>query len=103
MSDLKNDGRFPDESPVLTPYPLTPEQNTPDKRDSWSWLPGTVLEQVAPDEWLVVMDGRADLAYPDPDDPGEYLYPICFRDPSELRAVSVTEWERLRVRKEGAA
>jgi hypothetical protein len=79
-----NDGRFPEDSAVLVKYPLTGEQEKGDRKD-WPWLPGTVLGQCGPDEWHVVVDGVEELAEPDPDDPGEVLYPACFRDSSEIR------------------
>ena len=99
MSAFKNDGRFPEDSTVLTPFPLTPEQ-TAAGRDAWEWVPGTILAQVGPDEWDVILDGRGDLAKPDPDEPGAYDYPTCFRGSSELRAVSTDEWEKQRVRRD---
>jgi hypothetical protein len=34
-----NDGRFPDETPVLVKCPLTVEQENGDRKD-WPWLPG---------------------------------------------------------------
>jgi hypothetical protein len=78
-----NDGRFPDDSPVLIRYPLTADQTD---RAVWPWLPGHVLGQCGPDEWHVVVDGAEELAEPDPDDPdGDPLYPSCFRDSSEIR------------------
>ncbi|MEU7746844.1 hypothetical protein [Nonomuraea sp. NPDC049158] len=43
-----NDGRFPEETLVLVRHPLRDDQN--DDRDSWPWLPGTVLEQCGADE-----------------------------------------------------
>lgn len=99
-----NDGRFPEECPVLVRYPLTAEQNADRSRRAWPWLPGTVLEQVGPDEWQVCMDGCYVLSFPDPDrpvgadphDPQWRLYPVCFRESSELRRVSLAEWERAR-------
>jgi hypothetical protein len=60
---------YPEETQVETRFPLTPEQED-GPRDDWPWLPGTVLEQVGPDEWLIGLD-EIDAA--------------CFRDASEIR------------------
>jgi hypothetical protein len=73
-----NDGRFPEDTPVLVMYPLRDDQND---RDSWPWLPGTVLAQSGPDEWRVVVEVPA-LAVPDPSVPNRHapdnlLYPAC--------------------------
>ncbi|MBO3753076.1 hypothetical protein J5X84_44150 [Streptosporangiaceae bacterium NEAU-GS5] len=89
---------FPDDSPVLVWFPL-PDAN-PRDRGSWSWLPGSVLSQCGSDEWHVVVELPA-LAEPDPSIPNgdaaeNLLYPACFRDASELRAVSEDEWWRVR-------
>lgn len=95
----ENDGRFPEDGPVLVRFPVTAAQEA--DREEWPWVPGTILGQCGPDEWHVVIDGRDDLAEPDPDapaDPAARLYPACFRDSSELRRVSESEWEQLRVR-----
>lgn len=97
-----NDGRFPEDAPVLVRYPLTDAQTA--DREGWPWLPGTVLEQGGPDEWQVCMDGCYVLSFPDadrprgadPSDPQWRLYPVCFRDSSELRRVSLAEWEQAR-------
>ena len=53
-----NDGRFPDEAPVLTPYPLTPEQAHGD-RAAWPWLRGWIVSQCGPDEWEVCVQEPA--------------------------------------------
>lgn len=87
----RNDGRFPDDSLVLVPYPLDPVS----ERSAWPWLPGTVLGQCGPNEWHIVLDGRDDLAEPDAD--GELLYPACFRNADEIRSMGPQEWERHRV------
>jgi hypothetical protein len=85
-----NDGRFPEDTPVLVRYPLRDDQN--DDRDSWPWLPGTVLEQCGPDERQVLVEVPI-LAMPDHsmangDAPENLPYPACFRDSIEIRAVS---------------
>jgi hypothetical protein len=38
MTASDNDGRFPDDSPVETRFPLISEQDKGD-RDTWPWLP----------------------------------------------------------------
>jgi hypothetical protein len=65
-------------------------------RSTWAWLPGAILSQGGPDEWHVVVEVPA-LAFPDPnvpngDAPENLLYPACFRDASELRAVTWRTW-----------
>ncbi|WP_214326013.1 hypothetical protein [Nonomuraea sediminis] len=97
-----NDGRFPEETPVLVRYPLHDAQTN--DRDSWPWLPGTILEQCGPNEWWIVVEAPA-LAEPDPsipngDAPENLLYPACFRDSTEIRAVSMHVWERIRSKTE---
>jgi hypothetical protein len=101
-----NDGRFPDESEVLVRYPLRPgAEHQPGQsgdehlavlraeRELWPWLPGTIEQQCGPDEWLVtVEDPRvAELDDGSPPPAGtrdeDLLFPQCFRDSSELRAV----------------
>lgn len=94
----RNDGVFPEETPVLVRYPLHAEQA--DDRSSWPWLPGTVLEQCGPNEWLILVEVSV-LAEPGPavsDDanPGSLLYPACFRDSTEIRAAGVQEWLQAR-------
>lgn len=79
-----NDGRFPEDAPVLVKFPM-PGDEDKDRAD-WPWLPGTVLGQCGPDEWHIVVDGVSELAEVDPQNPnGGPLYPACFRDSSELR------------------
>jgi hypothetical protein len=43
-------GNLADETPVLVRYPRTTEEERGD-RAKWPWLPGTILQQVGPDEW----------------------------------------------------
>jgi hypothetical protein len=80
MKSSDNDGRFPDDSPVETRFPLTQEQHD-GGRSAWPWLPGTVIRQCGPDEWdvLVEVDELAKV------EDGELSYPACARDASELR------------------
>jgi hypothetical protein len=80
MNDEENDGRFPDESEVRTPFPL-PHQDHTVPRELWSWLPASVVQQCGPDEWqLVVEDDRVSFI-----EDGELVYPLVFRDASEIR------------------
>ena len=72
--------RFPDDAPVLVRFPRTGAEEQGD-RGSWPWLPGTVVQQVGPDEWQVLVEAP-ELAE---EDGGELLYPVCYRDGSELR------------------
>ena len=71
---------FPDDSDVEVRYPLTSEQETGD-RAAWPWLPGWVVSQCGPDEWVICVQAP-ELAV---EDQGEATYPVCFRDASELR------------------
>ena len=52
-----NDGRFPDESRVEVRYPRTGQEEHGD-RAAWPWLPGSIVEQCGPDEWLVCVEDR---------------------------------------------
>ena len=101
-----NDGRFPDEAPVLTRYPLRPSpQRQPGQsndeffaalnadRETWPWMLGTVEQQCGPDEWLVTIEDRrlAQLEDGSPAQDGtpdaDLLFPQCFRDASEIRGL----------------
>ncbi len=55
--DEDNDGKFPDESPVEFRYPRSKREEQAD-RDTWPWLPGSVVEQCGPDEWYVCIEVR---------------------------------------------
>ncbi len=89
MDDYASDGRFPDGSVVLVWYP--PAGADAQDRASWAWLPGSVLSQCGPDEWQVCVEVREvavlEDGSPAPDGAPEdhLLYPIVFRDSSELR------------------
>jgi hypothetical protein len=94
MADKINE--FPDDSTVLVWFP--PPGADDNDRSTWAWLPGTILSQCAPDEWHVVVEVY-ELAFPDPsvpdgEAPENLLYPACFRDSSELRAVTVRRWQQ---------
>ena len=92
-ADTNNDGKFPDDSAVLTPYPLTQAQTDGDRAD-WPWLPGWIVSQCGPDEWEICVQepslGRMDDGtIPPPGTPDdECNFPVCFRDSSEIRPAS---------------
>ncbi len=72
---------FPEDSWVQSRYPLTREQELGD-RSSWPWLPRMGGRYLRP--------GRAGDLRADPElavqHEGEPVYPVCFRDSSELHA-----------------
>ena len=72
---------FPEDSWVQVRYPLTREQEHGD-RAAWPWLPGWVVSQCGPDEWEICVQAP-ELAM---EREGETVFPVCFRDSSELRA-----------------
>jgi hypothetical protein len=76
-----NDGRFPDDADVHVRYPLTDDQHHGD-RATWPWVNGYIAGQCGPDEWDVCVTGAEPV---DQDDDGGPLYPLVFRDASELR------------------
>jgi hypothetical protein len=78
----RNDGRFPDESDVEVRHPLTRHHAKTD-RTGWPWVPGYIAGQCGPDEWDVVVTGAAPSGY---DSDGEPLFPMVFRDATEIRA-----------------
>ena len=76
--------------PVQVRYPLTAAQED-GPRAAWPWLPGTILEHTAPDEWCICAGAR-ELATLDDGSPApdgtpeqELYYPVCCRDASEIR------------------
>ena len=88
--DEDNDGKFPDESLVEVRYPRSKQEAQTD-RDSWPWLPGSIVEQCGPDEWYVCVEVR-DLAVlrdgwraSRGTASRNLYYPCCFRDSSEIR------------------
>jgi len=90
--DEDNDGRFPDDSPVLVRYPRDRKEEQ-DDRSAWPWLPGSILEQCGPDEWRVCVEAR-ELAMLDDGRPAldgiadqDLYFSCCFRDASEIRRV----------------
>jgi hypothetical protein len=89
---------FPNDSFVLVWYPPVDAKDA--DRTSWAWLPGTIISRVAHDEWYVAVEAP-ELAEPDPgapngDAPENLIYPACYRDASELRAVAAHEWNKVR-------
>lgn len=108
---VDNDGRFPDESTVAVRYPAPgalpvrlPGTGLED-RAAWPWLPGTILAQCGPEEWRVAVEVR-ELATlgngtPAPEDTADedLYYPVCFRNPDELRSVeqggvdAIAQWQ----------
>jgi hypothetical protein len=77
---------YPEDTPVMVRYPLTPEQEQ-GPREAWPWLPATVTEVCGPDEWQVCVEADQVAA----EDAGDKLYPLCFRDSSEIRPASEPE------------
>ncbi|GAA0469429.1 hypothetical protein Aca07nite_27880 [Actinoplanes capillaceus] len=76
-----NDGKFPDDADVQVRYPLTDRQSAAG-RMVWPWVDGYVVGQCGPNEWDICVDGADPI---DHDEHGEPLYPLVFRDASELR------------------
>jgi hypothetical protein len=91
--DEDNDGRFPDDSPVLVRYPRDKREEQGD-RSAWPWLLGSILGQCGPDEWHVCVEARElavlDDRSPAPDGTADedLFLPCCFRDSSEIRRVT---------------
>ncbi|WP_214108701.1 hypothetical protein [Acrocarpospora catenulata] len=90
------DDLFYEDASVLVWFPLT--DDVARDRGAWSWLPGSIIGRCGPDEWHVLVEVPA-LAVPGPsvptgDAPENLLYPVCFRDASELRPLTETEWEQ---------
>jgi hypothetical protein len=68
---------YPEDSRVEVRYPVTAGQ----ERDAWPWLPGRVVSICGPGEWEICVQAP-ELAV---EHEGEPVYPVCFRDSSELR------------------
>jgi hypothetical protein len=87
---VTSENPYPDGAPVLVRYPRTPEQEKAG-RESWPWLPGSVLEQCGPDEWRICVEVREltvreDGSKPRRNTPPHKLfYPCCFPGSSEIR------------------
>ncbi len=71
---------YPEDSLVQVRYPLTAVQ-AQGPRQEWSWLPGTVVTVCGPGEWQVCVEAD-EVSF---EENGETLYPLCFRDASEIR------------------
>ena len=90
MTYASSGNPYPDEMAVLVRYPRDKAEEKAG-RESWPWLPGTIVQRCGPDEWEVCVDARevampGDGTRPPEDVPGDQvLYPCCFRDASELR------------------
>jgi hypothetical protein len=81
---------YPEGTPVLVKYPA-PGMTHLTPREDWPWLPGVIEDQCGPDEWLIAVESR-DLATTEDGSPApadaaddDLYYPMCFRDPSEIR------------------
>ena len=74
---------YEEDDEVLVKYPLTMAQKDGD-RAAWPWLPGWIARECGPDEWEVVVEDER-LAM---EQAGETIYPVCFRDSSELQGRS---------------
>ena len=89
-------GNLADETPVLVLYPRTSEEERGD-RARWPWLPGTILQQVGPDEFQILVEDLAVAVRKDGSRPTPArrrtgcAYPLCFRDASEIKLVSARD------------
>ena len=72
---------FPEDCWLEVRYPPTCEREHAD-RAAWPWLPGWVVSVCGPDEWEICVQ-TPELAT---EHQGETVFPVCFRDSSELRA-----------------
>ena len=81
---------FADDMAVEVRFPRNEEEERGD-RNAWPWLPGTIVQQVGPDEWQVCVEDISvavweDGSKPTPRTPQHKLfYPLCFRDASEIK------------------
>jgi len=89
----RNDGRFPDDSLVEIPFPRS-KQEERGNRDQRAWLPGEIVHQYGPDEWLICVTDH-DVARlrngrrpPRGTSPLKLYYPQCYREASEIRSRS---------------
>ena len=85
--------RFPEGLTMLVWYP--PHGADERDRSTRAWLPGSVVSQCCADECIVVE--ATELAevnpnLPDGDAPENLLYPLCFRDSSEIGVITVEQW-----------
>ena len=72
---------FPEDSWVEVRYPATADQEHGD-RAAWPWLPGWVVAECGAGEWEICVQAP-EVAM---EHQGETVYPVCFRDASELRS-----------------
>jgi hypothetical protein len=71
---------FEEDQEVLVRYPLTAEAEHGD-RSQWPWLNGWIARECGDNEYeVVVLDERLAVEFQ-----GDTVYPVCFRDSSELR------------------
>jgi hypothetical protein len=86
----RNDGRFPNDSLVEVPFPRSEQEENGD-RVAWPWLPGAIVHQCGPDEWLICVTDHEvarlcnGLRAPRGTSPLKLFYPQCYRDASEIR------------------
>ena len=103
VSGYENDGRLSDGLWVLTRYPL-PSMTPETPRGSWPWWVATIEQQCGHDEWQLLIWGR-ELATledgspaPEGTDEDDLLYPLAFRDYSEIRLIADYRAEEIRDR-----
>ena len=84
------ENRFPENCAVLVRYPRDKSEEKAD-RDTWPWLPGSIVQRCGPDEVQVCVEAP-ELATledgtpaPDGTADGDLYFPCCFRDAAELR------------------
>ena len=91
MVSTDDDNPYPDGTPILVRFPRTKAEEQGD-RSAWPYLPGTIEQRCAPDEWQVVVtdrqvaeteDGTPALEDGTPDD--DLWFPTCYRDRSEIK------------------
>ena len=84
---------YEEDDEVLVKFPLTQAQ-CDGERASWPWVPGWITGVCGPDEWVVCVHDPAlavmeDGRVPPPGTPEQdLLYPVCYRDSSEIRSQS---------------
>ena len=80
---------YPEDTPVLVRYPLPGQEQA--GRESWPWLPGTVVAVIGPDEWQVCVEDPRVQVQKDGSPvtartPGHNrYYPLCYRDSGEIQ------------------
>lgn len=89
-NSMENDGRFPDGTPVRTPYPA-PGMTHETPREAWPWMNAVIEAQGAEDEWVLTIEDRSVAELEDgtpapvgtPDD--DLWHPGAFRTADEIR------------------